>query len=142
MDFDVIDYGNLWTEAGTITVVIVTFLILTSKQITLKTWKSGFIALTYAALFYIYSISSLKVVNCRFDSSDPEIFEAQVLAKERSSGKTTSYYLDLSPWGPRTEHEKVPVGSHGFERANVGDTVEVYLYPGRFKASWFQVGIE
>jgi len=51
----------------------------------------------------------------------------------------TTYYLDLSPWGPRTEHEQVSVDKNLFNRANVGDTVEVYLYEGRLKAKWFEV---
>jgi hypothetical protein len=83
----------------------------------------------------------MVIINCRFDSQEHETYTAAVLEKEISDGKTTTYYLDLTPWGPRTEHEKVSVTHDAFRRANIGDTVEVYLYKGRLNAKWFEVGI-
>jgi hypothetical protein len=141
-DFEILDHGNLWIEAGTVSIAVMTVAVLTSKQFSFKTLTSAFTIVFFVAFFYAYAISSMIIINCRFDSSDYQAFEARVLDKETSGGKTTTYYLDLTPWGPRTEHEKVSVGRHGYERANVGDTVEVYLYKGRLKAPWFELGIE
>lgn len=140
-DFDVLSYVPLWTQAFTVSIVITCIMVWLAKEFSLRSWKSALTVFLFLCFTYAYSVSSLIIINCRFDSSNAQTFEAKILSKEKDSGKRTEYYLDLSPWGPRTEHEKVSVGPKAFERANVGDTVEVYLYQGRLNAKWFEIGI-
>ena len=116
-------------------------MVLLAKEFSLRKWKSLLMVLLFTCFTYAYAISAMIIINCRFDETEAQVFRAKILKKETSSGKSTEYNLDLSPWGPRTEHEKVSVGSKAYARASVGDTVEVYLYKGRLHAKWFQVGV-
>jgi hypothetical protein len=141
-DFEVLDYGNLWSMAAAIAVGLVVTAMWTSNEFSVRSWVSGFTVSFYTIAFYGYAIGSLVIINCYFDASAYETYAAEILGKEVSSGKSTTYYLDLSPWGPRTVHERVSVGHNAFDRANVGDTVEVHVFEGRLKAKWFEIEIE
>jgi len=138
-DFNILDFGNLWIEAIAVDAALIAMAMWSSNELSFKGPMSTFTLVFMSVLFYGYAISSMTIINCRFDSGDYQPFKAAILNKEISDGKVTTYYLDLSPWGPRTEHEQVSVDKNLFNRANVGDTVEVYLYEGRLKAKWFEV---
>ena len=74
-----------------------------------------------------------------YRASEPVPYAAKVLGSRISTGKTTSYYLELGPWGPRKESEEVDVGREYYERGSHRKTVCVYLFRGAFGIRWFQV---
>jgi hypothetical protein len=92
-----------------------------------------------AFLMAPYAYGAATLVNQRLDVSEPERFEAKVMGSHVSRGKSTVYYLELGPWGLRTEADDVDVGREFYERASRQDTVCVYLYRGALRVRWFQV---
>jgi hypothetical protein len=60
-----------------------------------------------------------------------------VLAKRISSGKTTSYYLELGEWGPRDEVADVSVSNSTYKNVEIGEMVNVYLKKGKLNIPWF-----
>lgn len=94
---------------------------------------------TLALLMTAYGYGVAALGNKVLDRSAPRVFPAQVLAMHVSSGKTTNYYLELAPWGPRASAEDVDAGRALYDRVRKGDTVCVYLYPGAFQMRWFEV---
>ena len=66
-----------------------------------------------------------------FDSSKPIAYEATVLNKRTSSGKSTHYYCDVSPWiDDSREHKEVTVSQSVYNALDSGDTMQIKLYRG------------
>lgn len=99
------------------------------------------VASTAAIAFFMapYAYGTATLANKQLDFSEPERFEAKVMGSHISRGKSTEYYLELGPWGPRTEAEDVDVGRVFYERGSRQDTVCVYLYRGALGVRWFEV---
>ncbi len=92
-----------------------------------------------ALLMMPYAYGAMTLGNMELDASEPVPYAAKVLGSRISSGKSTNYYLNLGPWGPRAESEEVDVGREYYERGSHRETVCVYLFRGAFGIRWFQV---
>ena len=90
-------------------------------------------------LFFAYSYGVVIHYNCHYDESEAELYTAKVLNKRVSSGKLTTYYLELTSWGPQPEIDEVSVVNDLFNRIEVGDQVTVYLQKGKLEIPWFFV---
>jgi hypothetical protein len=142
MDIEILDYQNLWIIISTATIAIVSLLILGTKELKFSKFIDYFTALSLTGIVFCYTFGTYVLSNCLFDKSEPKIFNTTVVDKEISSGKSTTYYLTLEPWGPRTEAEKVSVTKDEYQTTDKGDKVDVYLRPGLFKTPWFFVVTE
>jgi hypothetical protein len=67
------------------------------------------------------------------------VYPAAVTGQRVSHGRSTSYYLTLSPWGPMTGAFETSVGRRLYNAVNLGDTVEVSLHSGWLHIPWYQV---
>jgi hypothetical protein len=139
LDFNIFDYSGIWIPAAVIAIVYVAIACRASKEFTFKAAIDYLSVLTIALIAFAYSYGVVVTLNCLFDRSAPQIFHAKVLGKRISSGKTTTYYLDLSPWGERREADEVTVSREVFNRAGVNDDVNIYFMKGRFGIPWFDV---
>ena len=99
--------------------------------------RTSLLAVAFLMLAWGYGASAVGTK--LLDTAEPEILPVQVLDKRVSSGKTTTYYLNLAAWGPRVEAEDVDAGRDLYDRVRKGDTVCVYLYPGVMRLSRFEV---
>jgi preprotein translocase subunit Sec61beta len=79
------------------------------------------------------------MIDTRFDTSQPQQFRATVTAMHVSRGRSTSYYLDLSAWGPVARPADVAVSSSLYNQLNPGDEVCVGLHGGALQIPWFVV---
>jgi hypothetical protein len=86
-----------------------------------------------------YSYSALVFSNCAYDKKKAEIWRVAVDHKHYSSGKYTSYYLDLSAWGNYGEGNSVKVSHTFYRETRPGDSVNVYLHPGKWGIPWYEV---
>lgn len=93
-------------------------------------------AAAYAAL---YGFAAISIYNCAFDESKGIAYKAQVLDKHISSGRTRTYYLNVSAWGPRLAHEDIKVSRQYYQQTAAGDTVRIYQLPGQLHIPWFTV---
>ena len=109
------------------------------KAITGETRKT-LILVCIVVLSGIYSFSALVFSNCYYDKSAPAVWRVEVLDKRISRGKSTSYYLTLSPWGRFEEGKEVTVSKSFFGGVNVRDSVNVYLKKGKWDLRWYWVG--
>ena len=100
--------------------------------------KSGQLILLF--LFCtIYGYSTVILLNGVLDRSSPSTYRANVIEKRISKGKHTSYYLKISPWGPRKGQEEIDVGRSIYNRYDTGDSVQIIVKQGRFEIPWFFV---
>lgn len=94
------------------------------------------IGLLMFAGMYGYGLAALA--DTLPDHSAGVPYVASVTGKHRSSGRTTSYILELGPWGPveGPNHVSVPYEMYG--RTSVGDSVCLELHPGALHAAWYR----
>jgi hypothetical protein len=139
LDFEILEYGQLWMVLLPATGVMSFLLMLGTKELKFKERVEYFTAVAMAGIVLAYTFGAYVFGNCVFDQSTPEVFTSEVVGKEISSGKVTTYYLVLGAWGPRTEEERVSVSEEQYEVIEKGDAVDVYLMRGFFKTPWFYV---
>jgi hypothetical protein len=97
-----------------------------------------FLTLIGCAAAYGYAATAL--VDIQFDTSAGTVFTVSVLGKYAYHGRSSSYHLNLPPWGPRTQPESVEVSPRTYDALNVGDTVCITLHPGVVNLPWFSAG--
>ena len=139
MDFSIFNYSKIWIPATVIAVAYIIIASWASKEFTFKAIVDYLTILGLSLVTFSYGYGTVVTVNCLFDKSAPQVFHAKVLDKRMSSGKTASYYLELSPWGLREVANEVSVAKDVFGRANVSDDVNIYFMEGRFGIAWFEV---
>ncbi|MDQ6469831.1 hypothetical protein RB619_04175 [Flavobacterium sp. LHD-80] len=139
LDFQILDYSNLWVPMIIIAIIYITILLFCVSDIKYEKAYDYLNAFGIVLLALSYAYGSYTTVNCVYDNSKPELFNAVVLEKGINSGKNKTYYLNLTPWGPRKESERVTVNQSFYENTQVNDEVNVYLMKGKFEIPWFQV---
>lgn len=138
-DYDIFDYSNAWLPAVLITLVFLFLLLIKQQEITFKK-KLDYITVSSLALFLLaYSFGTVIHINCYLDNSEPVHYTTKVLDKRISSGRSTSYYLELSAWGHQNEKDDVRVSKGLYNSIEVGDEVNVYFRNGILKIPWFIV---
>ncbi len=139
-DFSIFSYSKIWIPMVVIAVGCMIIANWNSKEYSYRS-RADLMDMLGSMLFtFAYGYGALVTANCLFDQSEPQVFQARVLDKRTTSGRhSTSYHLDLSPWGQREEADDVTVSKQVFDRAYVGGDVNVYLMEGRFGIPWFEV---
>jgi hypothetical protein len=104
--------------------------------------KNNPIAATIMGLLFVslpYSFGLAVVVNSMADRSKPETYAVPVTGKHETHGKSTTYYLDLAPWGPIPGPNEISVSSSFYSDIQTGDQVCLGLHPGKLRASWYEL---
>jgi|SRR5579863_37506 len=99
--------------------------------------RGGLTAIAFIAIIYGYGAG--LVANGVFDHSPPTSYEATVLNKRISHGKTTTYQVKLNPWGPKQQRSTVAVEPSIFKVIEPGDTVILWVKHGALGVQWFGV---
>ena len=73
------------------------------------------------------------------DQAKPASYSATIENKHETQGRTTSYYLDLGPWGPMQGANSLSVSESTYAGATIGDQVCLDLRPGVLRVQWYQV---
>ena len=72
-----------------------------------------------------------------FDSAGPANYSTSVTGHRISHGRSTTYYLQLAPWGPVANGSEISVGSTIYNQTSEGDVVCLGLHPGVLHAGWY-----
>jgi hypothetical protein len=139
LDFSIFDYSKVWLPTAMITAAFLFVLMIGNKEFSYKKAKDYLSLVGAVIILAFYSYGVLISLNCVFDSSKPEIFTASVLSKRVSSGKTTTYYLELAPWGPQEKVEEISVDEVVYDRVDEGENVNVYFKKGTLDIPWVVV---
>jgi hypothetical protein len=73
------------------------------------------------------------------DHATPASYSVTVENKHETHGRSTSYYLDLGPWGPMQGANSLSVSYSTYEGTSIGDQVCLDLRPGVLRVQWYQV---
>lgn len=139
LDYDIFDYSNIWTPSITIGIAMISLVVFGTKEFKFKKAKDYFSVLSLTIFFFGFGYGSIVTLNCMYDESVPETFQSKVLDKRISSGKTTTYYLELATWGVQTESDDVSVSEELYNRIEIDDNVNIYLKKGLIEIPWFIV---
>ncbi|MEY3368575.1 MAG: hypothetical protein RI973_1730 [Bacteroidota bacterium] len=140
LDYNLLAYDNLLIVAGFISAGLLALVIAENRHFPFQQRKDYLAALGLLLVLFAYSCGSLVIVNCFYDRSNPEVADAVVIDKEVSDGgKSTTYYLHLSPFRQRPEAEQVSVPRELYEAVDIQDTVEVHAVAGLLGFPWFIV---
>jgi hypothetical protein len=97
-------------------------------------------ALALFAFSCTYGYGAVVLGNAELDRAPGEEYRVAVLGRHVSHGsKSTSYYLRLAPWGPRSEARDVSVSRALYNRTPSGGVVCVHRGPGALDISWYVV---
>jgi hypothetical protein len=92
------------------------------------------IMLIYAG---VYSFGLVMAADTLLDDSPSTTYATSVVGEHETHGRSTSYYLDLAPWGPFSGTNKLSVSRSEYARAQIGDAVCLALRPGYLHAPWY-----
>ncbi|WP_437921615.1 hypothetical protein [Sphingobacterium sp. LRF_L2] len=139
LDYNIFDYSNVWTPSILITLTYIALLTIRNKEFKFNKAKDYLTILGFSVFMFGYGYGAVVTLNCIYDKSEPEIFNATVLNKRISSGKSTTYYLELTPWGLQKEIDEVSVTKDLYNKLDQNDKVNIYFMKGRFDIPWFEV---
>ncbi len=91
--------------------------------------------LLFLAGFYGYAMA--VTANTVDDHSPAATYAAAVTGKHISSGRSTTYYLELSPWGPMQTRNSLSVSRTLYDEFARGSQICLRLHDGRLHAPWY-----
>jgi hypothetical protein len=139
LDFELLDYSATLQMVAAVAVLFGGVLAYGNRRfIQLPASRWGAVATVFFCAL-VYGYSAVVAINCVFDEATPRVYAANVVSKHSSSGKTTTYYLEVGAWGPRTAPEDVTVTEETYDQTIPGDSLRVYQFPGRLQMPWFTV---
>lgn len=125
---------------GTIAfVIMLVILFATHKLIDHTTKSKTWIYLSLIFNVFLYSYAGTYGANCVYDHSEPTVYNAKVVDKRISSGKHTSYYVKVTPWGHHYDKEEISVPRSQYDEIQIGQTIKIDLKQGLFNIPWYYI---
>ena len=137
LDWKILAWPHFWMPFAVATLALFGALVAQFKEVR---EQPGAIALALG-LCAIFGYGAAVGLNGILDESRPQVFAAQVLDKRESHGKHTSYYLELSPWGPRTRPREVGASARMYRAARKKDSVGILVKEGALGIPWFYLKV-
>jgi len=141
IDFEFESFYSI-LKVGTIAFIIMLLLLGATHRIVEKSNKNKWIIYaTVIGNIALYSYGATYGINCVYDNSNPEIYEAKVIDKYVHSGRRgrKTYYLQVEPWGHHRDSEKISVPKNEFMDAEIGRTISIYYRQGLLGIPWYKV---
>jgi hypothetical protein len=139
-NFKIYDYGRpFWISLLALSVLVLLVWAVACKAAMAGEQNRPAVLLCLFLVAAAHSYGLLIFSNCGYDRSTPQISRVEVSSKYKTRGKSTSYHLNVSPWGRFTEGENVQVPSTFYYSVRQGDSVSVYLGAGKWGIPWYEV---
>ena len=85
----------------------------------------------------MYGYGLVTVADTLLDRAPATTFATSVVGEHKVHGKSTTYYLDLAPWGPFNSTNKLSVRQSEYLQTQNGEAVCLALHPGYLHAPWY-----
>ncbi len=139
LDYNIFDYSKIWTPSSIIALTYIAVLTIGNKEFKFKKAKDYLTIMGFSIFMFGYGYGAIITLNCFYDKLEPEKFNATILSKRISSGKSTTYYFELTPWGQQKEIDEVSVPKDLYNKLDQNDKVNIYFMKGQFEIPWFEV---
>lgn len=139
LDFEFESFFSI-LKVGTVGFVLMLILLgITHKDLDKKHHHQGLIYLVVVGNIALYSYAATYGVNCVYDISRPEVYNAKVIKKSVSGGKRTRYYLKVEPWGHHNDPERISVSKEKYYATEEGKTVTIGYKEGLLGIPWYYI---
>lgn len=139
LDFEIYDYNTIWKPLVIVTITFTLLLLIGTKEFKLQKIKHYFALIPIILIMTIYSYGSIITLNGIYDISQSKTFQAKILNKRISTGKTTSYYIKLTPWNTQVQPKETTVTSDLYYNSEINNEVTIHYNEGLFHIPWFIV---
>lgn len=139
LDYNLFDYSDIIYPTLGLTTLMMVLIILLSGQYDFSSPDQYLMVLVLAALGSAYSYGAIVTLNGSLDDPVAEHYTAVVIKKKTGGRNANTYNVKLSAWGPQDEEKRVSIREDQYNRISEGDTVDVYLYKGKFNIPWIAV---
>ena len=139
LDYRILNHHDLWLTVIGLTFGLSVILSVTYRANKLPGKAKLMVVLAVAVGSFIYSYGVVIQYNCAFDTSAPQIFPAQVVDKRMHVGDSIDRYLKITPWGPQQDATEVKVSKGLYDRAAIGEEIQVRLFPGKLGVPWYRL---
>jgi hypothetical protein len=133
---DLIDFAPSWIAAGACAAALAAAALLRRP---VQTPLQLLIYMSLFGLFLGYGAATQADVN--FDASPGDAYRATVMDMHVSNGRSTSYSVRLSPWGPITGSNWQDVPGSIYHTVSEGDSLCLRLHPGALSERWFTIDL-
>jgi len=87
----------------------------------------------------LYGFGTVQQANTQLDNSPAQSYTSAILRKTVSHGRSTTYYLTLSPWGPVASPRRISVALSTFNSVRPGDPACITAHEGALHVGWYTV---
>jgi len=137
IDFNVLDYKNVWIPSIVIALLILTIYYLNQFKILICNKKIFVYNVFIIILIEVFSFYSVIFINCKYDRSAPQIYETQILKKKEYRVKGgTNYYLIIEDWNNTFIEKEIKVDYRKYYSSFEGERLKVAERRGRFDIAW------
>jgi hypothetical protein len=136
-DYTLYQNTNLWLPFIVISLIVLTGLFFSGGNPFIGKIRIDIFFIIIIGLAYAYGFT--REINCAFDYSDAKVYEATVLGRREYTGRHDSWYLTLTPWGPRQYIKEEEIDGYLYDHVKIGDTVKVNFKQGLLNVPWFVV---
>jgi len=137
IEYTLFQYSHLWLPALGISTIFFVSLYIPGVNKSVLTIRAQILTMLIPSL--LYGFGSATLINCALDPNKPVVYPATVLGSQIQHDRGDTYYLDLSPWGPRKDEQQVKVKRDLYHAVAEGDSVNVNLRPGLLHIPWYTV---
>jgi hypothetical protein len=132
-DFDIIHSMTIaWVS---IAIGILLCLAATATDSNLRAKLSSLVAILACSLVYGYAITIQA--NVLLDHSQGVNYAVRVQDRRIVRGKTTTYQLQLAPWGPKGKSNDIRIPPVTYDYIRQGDIVNLVLRQGALGINWY-----
>jgi hypothetical protein len=140
MYFKVYDYENVWLLTAVIAFSFFFILIINNRGFVFNKFEKPFTIIIFSIfIVFGYSFGTVINLNCTLDDSKPMKFKTIVLDKRITKGKSTNYYLRLSPWNNQKESKEENINETDYKLIKKGDTITIDFYKGKLNIPWYEI---
>ena len=133
---DLIDFAPSWIAAGACAAA------LAAAAWLRRSVRTPIQLRLYMSLFrLLLGYGAATQADVRFDPSPGEAYRATVMDLRESHGRSTSYKVQLSPWGPLPGASWQDVPGSIYSAISAGDSLCPRLHPGALHERWFTIDL-
>lgn len=139
-DFHVFDFTQVWTPFFFVVLTFILLITIIYKTFSFKKASDNSTGFIFLIFILSYSYGAIITLNCLYDQSIPEQYSSTILNKRETTGKSTTYYLELAPWANQKENIEISVSKDLYIKFDQNEKVNILLMQGRFDIPWFEIG--
>jgi len=130
---------HVWQMLAVAAIVAAGLCILGCRQAIVTSGKKPLTYICIVVMATVYCYSLMIFYNCHYDTSPDQVYSVAITGKRTVKGKTTSYYVSVTPWGRYTDGKELSVSSHFYSATAEGDSIRILLDSGKLHIPWYRV---